>query len=141
MPVGKALLTVVQTYYHQQEGMQPTQVETRYTRELGTDEQPYVRHGKVGSEWTRLDSGWLTECSLLVIKNNEGRFTDRIPTQEQRQEVMSRVIELAFGKANPTCSLLVHPNEAHPMHVTSLKDIWLRCSKGEAKLSVIIFPK
>lgn len=138
---GKALLTVVQSYYHQQEGMQPTQIEARYTRELKTDEQPYVRHFKVGETWDKLDTGWLTDCSLLIVKNNEGRFTDRIPTPAQLQEALARVVEIGLGIGPVSPCLLVHPNESHPLHVVSLDEVWLRCANGEARVSVMAFPR
>lgn len=90
-------IVVVENVYHQgSDGMPTTHVYPRYTQFLTTDEQPYQRHTKIGEEWSRLDTGWLTECSLIVLENMEGLFQFRNPTKEEVEEAKKKVIEIGF---------------------------------------------
>lgn len=90
-------IVVVENVYHQgSDGMPTTHVYPRYTQFLTTDEQPYQRHTKVGEEWVRLDTGWLNECSLIVLENTEGLFQFRNPTKEEVEETKKKVIEIGF---------------------------------------------
>lgn len=147
-------LTIVQNIYHQQEGMQPIHVESRISRKLSSDEQPYVRQLKVGEIWTPLETGWLGECSILVIKNNEGRFTDKLPTPEQVEEAESKVLEIGFSTRGPSPlnpksiepeviigALEILPRESHPIHPIALWSVYIRSRKGETRYSVTIIPR
>jgi hypothetical protein len=97
-PQGVNRIVVVENVYHQSaEGLNPTHVYPRYTQFLTTDEQPYLRHTKVEEEWVALDTGWLKECSLIVIENMEGSFPFFNPTPEQVAEAVKKVIEIGFS--------------------------------------------
>lgn len=57
---------------------------------------PYVRTITVGEEWQVLELGHLKACSLMVLVNEATRW-DRNPTDAQRLEAASRIIELSHG--------------------------------------------
>lgn len=96
--MGVNRIVVVENVYHQAEGgMNPTHVYPKYTQFLTTDEQPYLRHTKVGEQWVQLDTGWLKECSLIVLENMEGLFQFRNPTEQEVEEATKKVIEIGFS--------------------------------------------
>ena len=148
----KANLTVLSTTYYQPPNEQPISDERRYSKWLLTDEQPYQRKLKVGPKWTRLDTGWLTECSLVSITNLEGKFTQRIPTQEERDAASARIVEIAFLPPSEYCpdkellirhgpSILIPSGEERNFTPVRLTSVYVRCEAGEAKCSLIVYPK
>lgn len=63
---------VLETVYYRSPNMSPIGFETKYTRIVETDEQPYDRIIKTikDDRWTRLNTGWLEDnVSQLVIQN------------------------------------------------------------------------
>lgn len=97
MAEPKDRLTVVENVYHQaiSDGQGPTQFESRYSRELDTKEQVYQRRTKVGEDWEPLDFGWIEKVGLLLIRNEEGKFTE-IPTDEENQRTQRKILEVAY---------------------------------------------
>jgi hypothetical protein len=100
-PKLRGRLVVVESVYHQRTGEQPIQVRpSRFERDLTDPEQPYVREFRADSEWKSLDNGWIEESGQLVLHNLEGSGLTAIPTPEERQAILDRVVEL--GVAIPT---------------------------------------
>src|SRR6185312_8298003 len=93
-PTNRARLGLVCTVYHQQPGNEPISAESRFSRWLESEEQPYLRKLVIGEEWTLLDCGWLEDVGMLLLRNEEGKFQVQ-PTEAERAEVMSRVVEVA----------------------------------------------
>jgi hypothetical protein len=94
-PPEGALLTVVGSFYHQGSGQQPTSQDIRYSRQLRSNEQAYIRNTKIGEDWQPLDFGWVKVPGFFVLTNNEGKFTGAQPTDRERQEARTHIIE--FG--------------------------------------------
>lgn len=140
----KPRITVVETVYHQAPGQQPTSVECRHTKSLDSDEQPYTRRVKVGQEWQALDCGWLEEASLLVLSNAKEQFAVN-PTDEQRQEAEARVVEVGIAAEDDdtriTPLFLIAPGDTFRGQPLGVKAIKLRCRKGEATVTINLFPK
>lgn len=141
-------LTIVETISHQQPNGQPTSVDSRFGRYLQSGEEPYTRKVMVTQNWEPLDCGWLDEASIVSIVNNEGRFTQVQPTQEQRELVEARIVEIGCRPelsedARPYATFgLVRPGESYRGEpAVSLKSLMIRCRSGQAKCTITIFPK
>lgn len=67
---SRARLVVSEAVYHQIKGSDPVTAGTKFTRCLTTEEQAYIRRFKTATDWTPLDTGWLEECSLIMVFNN-----------------------------------------------------------------------
>lgn len=142
--IQKARIGVVSLVYHQQTGSEPVSVESRFSRWLESDEQPYLRKLTIKEEWTALDGGWLKEVGEVFLRNDEGKFQVQ-PTDEERAAVMARVVEIAvvepvvkqrlfvFGRIRPLESLQFEPHD-----LTSLR---LRCVSGTARCTLALFPR
>ena len=144
-PTLLARLTVVESVHCQTVDSSPWGISTSFERTLKTDEQPYVRKLTATEEWTKLDTGWLTECSMLVLVNEEGLFKGRQPTPEQKIESAKKVIEV--GCALPHLDTIrcigaweLPPKESMRGCPTELSIVFVRCQHGTAKFTVYIFP-
>lgn len=66
-------------------------------RWLDTEEQPYVRHLKIGPEWQRLDLGWLAEIPIsLLVLHNEIQEPQIVQTEEGKAEQIRNTLEVAL---------------------------------------------
>lgn len=140
-----ARLTVVETTYHQLPHEQPTVIETRFFRELISNEQPYgPRKKSIGESWEQVDTGWIKgDLGTLVIKNEEGKFFQMNPTPLQIEEMQGRVIEVGmmddhnhveeYFQIAPQDSLRLMPIHPEKFHV--------RCRKGRANYVVVAYPR
>jgi len=63
-----AILTVVESRYHQRPGKEATEHNTRFYVTLKGDEQPYYRELE-SEQRVRLDTGWIESPSTVIIKN------------------------------------------------------------------------
>lgn len=131
------LVVIEQVYYQMMDGGQPTSTELRYTRWLDTDEQPFVRRTKVGSEWTPLETGWVKRASLLVLHNEGEEREQGIPSPTMKAELASRVIEVRF---NGITVAVIRPGESMRLEPVCLKYVVLRCQKGTTRLTVTLIP-
>ena len=139
----KDRITVVEKVYHQSVGEQPTQADVVFVRNLLTKEQPYVRHVKVGENWTPVDYGWLNSVSFVVIQNDEGKFVV-VPTPEELATVMARVVDVSFKESVGHGSLQIPPGESlrcSPSDDTSTKALCLRCRSGVAQVTITAYPE
>jgi len=93
----KARVTVVEHVYHQLPDEQPLEIEARFSRYLDSDEQLYTRRLKLSTEWELLDTGWVHKPSTIVLRNEEGKFTQVKPTDEERAEATKHVVEVRVG--------------------------------------------
>lgn len=60
-------VVVVEQVYHQTEGRDPVMVESRFSKPIGSQEQPYKRIMKIGQEWRDVDMGWLRGEKIAVL--------------------------------------------------------------------------
>ena len=145
-----AHLTLRPTIYHQVLRPSPEQPSAAdipaCVRLLTTDDQPFHKTVTVGKDWMRLKDVrglWLDQASLVVIANREGRFTQLVPTPEERQAAEALVVELRFDDPhgpNPS-PVQVSPNGLFVGEPVSLGSFWLRCPTGEARCGVWVYPK
>ena len=157
-PRSRPRVTVVEQAYYQSPDDQPRCVETRYSQDLETDEQPYLRLMKVPGEWTKLDCGWIEEASLLILTNEEGRIGTVIPSREEREASALRVVEVGWEVAAPPEGprsmhspertppppivpvLTVPPGRSIRVTPQLLRAMRLRCRSGMARVTVNLFP-
>lgn len=89
-------LTVIGTAYHQSGQAGPTSVAPSYSRVLKSDEQVYHRRVTVGEGWVPLDTGWVSDASLIVVENvGVARATN--PTDAERAADAGRTVVLAVA--------------------------------------------
>lgn len=152
MHLKKHRILVVESVYFQPANASPVGVESRFGRELISDDEPYERRQPVGREWAALDSGWLKDSAMAVL-SNPAPVWQRIPTPEQLAEAMAKVVEVIFLRPaeHPNCynmappsGVVIPPGESARLRPSSLGSTWLRCpslSPGEkVKLGVFLVP-
>lgn len=146
-PVNRAAeprgrLTVVESVYHQTPDGQPAVTESRYGRWLASTEQSYVRRLKVGPGWERLDTGWVTDCSQVVVINYEGAGLRVNPTPAERDAVAALVVQAGVGLpgVGPVACHDVPPGESCRFRPTPGAALYLRCPAGVARVSITAVP-
>ena len=122
-----------------------------FTRILETDDQPYQRRIEVDWGWHLVDLGWLDGgCSMIVVQNREGIFTQVQPTQEERDEAARKIVELSFWeipakespryKSETSGRWLIYPTECFRGSPSS-SQLFLRCRHGKARCTITAFPR
>lgn len=141
-------LTVVETVYHQPWGEEPVAVESRFSRDLQTRNQLFERRCRVGEDWQPLECGWLGEAGMLVIENREGRFLQRVPTDEEREAAAAKVLEVGWEPDGATmhdppatAQWIIPPGESIRGQPATLKSLRLRCRSGECRFTVYLLPE
>ena len=134
-------ITIIETIYHQQQDEQPTMIEHKFSKELDTQEQLYQRRTKVGEEWQPIDCGWVgaENTGIIILQNEEGDFPKVIPTEEEREEVNKKILEVSYNGSE--YSMLVFPQESIRLHPSSPKDLKIRCRSGNARLTIYAIPR
>lgn len=136
-------ITVVENVVWHKLGESPMSIETRYERisrdvkGRPTNLDPIV----IGPEWTALDlSGW-DRIALLIVANEEGRFSLR-PTPEQLRDAMARIVEVGFADEidGPKKRLWVYPTETERFHFPDPSQVRFRCASGSATIHVSVVP-
>lgn len=126
----KSRMGVVSLLYHHQPGSQPIAVENRFSRWLGTDEQPYLRKLTLTKEWVPLDKGWLDVAGMLMIRNEEDK------------EGTEKIIEVALNAEPMTYGFAkVRPKESAQFEPDNLHSLRLRCLAGPAKCTLALIPR
>lgn len=136
-------LTIVETVYYQTPNTPASQVSSSFMRSLETHEQPYERKMVATEEWQPLinEQCWVKECSLILVTNEEGRYLQVNPTEEEREATAAKVLEISFDITNLTGDWEVPPGETfrgNPRHPQAL---FIRCRSGEARFTLHVFPR
>ena len=147
-------ITVVEQIYHQPAGEEPTAYQHSFVRKLSVQEQPYSRKIRVGESWQPLDLGWFAdkpdEIGMVQIINNEGRFTQTQPTDEERAAMAAKIIcvvskvmgdRITGVLAEDNFCWFIPPGESFRGSPTDATRIWIRCRSGVAQATVNVFPR
>lgn len=138
-PIPKARLTVVETVYHQLLSGSPEVLsDSRYGTNLHSEEVPYNRPQKIGTDWVKLDLMWVDNPILLVLENLEGSDYQTLPSPEEIAEVEKRIVEVGI-RISPTdfaSFALVIPGESIRFFPAS-KNYYVRCQHDTARLKVV----
>lgn len=156
--MDKCRIAVVEYVYHQQPDVQPTVTESRFSRWLESQEQPYLRRLTLDQTWRELDFGWLKQSGMLVLKNEEGRFHVQ-PTKDEREDMAARIIEVALflpGEKNdgsrtmhdtplrkaigPLIFAIVRPGESLRFEPHDVGCLRIRTMHGSARCSIMVLP-
>jgi hypothetical protein len=144
LPAG--YLTVVEMVYHQLTAGQPVVAESRFGRPLKTDEQPYRRTFRLGEQWVSVETGWVDQPAMLMISNETGKGLTANPTQEMRDELSRKVIEMGVS----VCSVIedtvvpvlkILPGESFRGQPSEIGSLRVRCAHGETKCTVTAIPE
>lgn len=154
--VSPAALVVVDQVVHRNIEQEPTSTICRFSRSLHTDEQPWIRHFEVTEEWKPIECGWIETCSMLVLENKEGRFTQVVPTQEERDEAALKQVILGYPlpKNMPKEALeyleilyptginflVVQPGESGRFQPTNVQALHIRSRYRAAKCVLTLYP-
>jgi hypothetical protein len=138
-PPPKNLMTVVETVYHQVFGEQPVSIESRFERELASEEQMYQRRKVATEDWQSLDLGWVSDAGTVVIQNTENKLLQVIPTPEQKAEIAKKIIAVSYNpESNQEFYILSGESiRLHPSHADKLM---VRCLSGNAKYTINAIP-
>jgi hypothetical protein len=142
-------ITVVEQVYHRPaDGGEPTVAETRFSRELASQEQPFERRAKVGEDWQPLEHGWLESAGMLLISNEEGRHLQVNPTDEERLSISRRVLELIYAMEDDellvpqsSCTWLIPPGESMRAYPSDVSRLCVRCQSGVARFTLRLYPR
>lgn len=154
--------TVVERVYFQREGdHNPVSVESAFYLLHESEARPYEVEVEVGERWTEIEMAHLRDVpiGLVVFKNLEGKFIQRIPTTKEREEALSRVVVVGIRpplpegvSEKPETAWDPDPPEPFPLlylwpqrsqrlcDPVEPKALRLRCEKGTARVAVIWFP-
>lgn len=136
----KDRLTVVETVYHRPSGEDATSVESRFSRELRTINQVYLRRCRATEEWQNLDCGWLSSCSMLCIRNRAGTNLQVIPSDEERKETARKILEVSYC-SSPRDVWLVYPGESMRASPAQVKELRVRCQSGAVQFDLCLIPE
>ena len=128
-------LSVVELVYHQPEGERGVAVESRFARNLVSTEQMYHRRITVTEEWQPIDGAWIKQAGMMVLSNDEGRFTVQ-PTQEERDAANEKIVEVG----SDGMKWLARPGESIRAEPSDLSAVHVRCRKGSARCTLSLFP-
>lgn len=139
MEEQKNRLSVIGAVYYETADAQPEGAHYAFSRELETDDQVYKRNLTATKEWRPLDCGWLDDCSMLVIVNNEGKFTVN-PTDEEQEEASEKVLEVCYDYTT-SYYWLIPVGESMQAYPSDASKLFIRCRSGDAKFTVHLFPR
>jgi hypothetical protein len=144
LPMGH--LTVVEMVYHQLKSGQPVVSESRFGRPLKTDEQPYRRTFRLDEQWIVAYTGWVDCPAMILIANETGKGLTTTPSQEMRDELSRKVIEVGVS----VCSMIedtvvpifkILPGESFRGQPSEIGSLRLRCAHGETKCTITAIPE
>lgn len=142
-------LIVVEQVYFQGAGGQPTSTESRFSRQLQTDEQPWHCQMTLTEKWVPLDCGWVVEAGMLVVKNEAGRGLQVYPDEEEKRAIVVSIVEVTAAAQVIEADMgldyhaqwLVLPGESLRAQPADLRSIRLRCAAGTCRVSITIVPR
>ena len=143
LPFGKPKdrLIVVESIYHQPASGDPTSFDSRFGVELASQEQPYERTTTVGEEWTQLSLGsWITECRMLVLRNEEGNDLRVTPSPEMKAALEAKVLELSDANGPSSVTWLIAPGTSMRGRPSDLSSLRIRSASGTIKFTVCLYP-
>lgn len=137
MKPAKGNITIVERIYHRIVGENPIVEDTTFSKELQTDEQVYQRRCRVSETPEPLDLGWFQDkpqdVGYIRITNDEGKFLQVQPTEEEKAETASHMLLLSGFKIEPGDSF-----RAIPLDVTKLRI----CSASETtRFTLTVYPR
>ena len=122
----KSKLTIVEMVYFRAPGESAIGIESRYSRELATDEQPCERRLKATENWQALDTGWLKKVGTIVITN--------------REATIGEILEVAYCDS-PQDGWLILPGESMRALPKDVKRLMVRSHSKVIRFTAHFFPR
>jgi|SRR3972149_944886 len=119
------------------ENQRPAGIDSRAVRVLPTTEQAFVRTLEIDSEWVDVETGWVRQCSQLVIQNRGTSFQVQ-PSPEEIKAAEGKVIELG---RNGEGFYRIHPGMVFCGAPVQLAGWQLRCPTGLVHCEIYVFPE
>jgi len=140
MPEIKNRMTVVERVHHQIPGSEPGSVESTFSRELESDEQPYLRFAKAAEDWQPLDLGWVEQVGMLCISNDEGRNLSVVPTDDEKAETAKKILEITYNVNGEECWIVL-PKESMRANPSHPKNLFIRSQHGTVRITIYVIPR
>lgn len=138
-PNEKSIVTVTSTVtYLRARRPEPKSIISNYDYFTESRQPVIFQELLADSNWQQISSKE-QKCSTLVISNDEGRLLLKVPTQEERKDIESKVVLLAYkyedsfivlSEIPPRMNTLIHPNY-------TLDNYWILCRNKEASCTVL----
>lgn len=138
----RARFTFVGAVTHQSPDGVPTTAEIRAAAWLETDEQPWVRHTRVGADWVPLDTGYVKDARLVVVTNKGVAFRVN-PTPEQQAAADGAILSVGVVAPDGTVYpfAVIPPGESMPFQVHAEARIVLRAPSGPVPVTIHAIPR
>lgn len=142
-------ITVLKTIHYQSNQGEPVTVEGRYSNRIQNEEEPYSRRIKVGSEWQKLDVGWVETPGIICLKN----IIDRqqvVPTAEVKAQLQAKIVQIgiyvpidvSLKREEVTPVLHIPPGETQDLRFVDISKIYLRClNELTTNCQITVFPE
>lgn len=96
-PVQFDRITAQLNYTFEPVQEQPHQFSSNYTTLLhSAGAEIYTRRIMVGSEWVQIEAGWCANPGSILIENRTGKYLQRNPTEEEKENFKRCVLEISF---------------------------------------------
>jgi len=140
MSTPHSRLTITDQIYYQIPEEDPYEISTRVSRNLHTNEQVWSRKCTATDKWELLDLGWLKGkgCSLIVIENHAGTFTQVVPSQTELEVEAKKIIEIKY-KDNKQ-GWLIYPQATERFVPVDSDSLVLRCQQDTTKFTIYAIP-
>ena len=104
-------------------------------------DEPYIRERiQLTQTELPLDTGWIQKPGLVILYNTTTLASNQIPTQEEVEEVQSRLIYL-YNEANPDSGFYIRPGR---LFIAEFEDFsgWKikGISKNPATFKIVTYP-
>lgn len=95
-PEGKCKILGLGAIHHRDGQGNTKTINTNFARLLDSNDDPLQRKFSVGEEWVPLETGWVKSVGYLILRNDGGKPFQVMPTKEQAEEELSRIIEVGY---------------------------------------------
>lgn len=140
--IQQGTLTFTAMIYHRESPRdEATCNDLRFVKLLQTQEQPYTRKKiSVGENWTPLDYGYLNglPISMILIRNEEGKNLQTIPTEQEKLDLSLKALELAVEGASE--GFRVEVGAELPFVVRDFSLLRIRSLSGISRYSITVIP-
>ncbi len=135
-------ITVVENVYHQSPNGNPTTTSSSYNRFLETDEQPYIRHITVTSEWQPIDLGWLKDVGIgmLIIQNNAKPTP--VLSSERRENLTNYLHTIKVSlRDTKAIDMYIYCGESTRFVPANIHHLYIRVTSGKVKATITAIPR
>lgn len=156
----KGRLSIVSHVIHQRTGENPSDMISRFSRELQTFETGFVREQSVTPDWSEIDTAWLgNSVGHLVVQHIGPLRQQGIPEREEVERINALVVEVGIEidrvpvedkkrtmfdpketapRIVPYTFLL--PRESHNWTPLPNTKYYLRTRKDESRVRIAVYP-